>query len=202
MAKEHSDINRRKSGRPKRKEAVVTPEMLEEIGYFWLQQVSEGKIAERFGISRATVRYHIERTIRPLWHDRMRARLAEDLAKVALIERTAWERFESAEPGETWETIEKALLDGGRKSRLVRQAVSKVTKTGDVAWLQVVQWCLDYRARVHAHYAPVRHKVDMGGDLRVAGKSPTEVDEMMLQRLLEKIAERRRYRQGQGMGEN
>jgi hypothetical protein len=168
----------------------------------WLQGVGESKIAERLGISRATVRYHLDRTIFPLWQNTMRSKLKEDLAKVALIERTAWERFHSAEPGETREHVEKALLEGGRKPRIVKQAVSKVTRTGEIAWIQVVQWCLEFRARVHGHYAPTRHHVDTGGELRVAGKTPSEVDQEMLKLLEEKVKERRRYEEGLDFGRN
>ena len=76
---------------------------------------------------------------------------------------------------------------------------TEISRTGEVAWIQVVQWCLNFRAKIHAHYAPVRHKADMGGELRVAGKTPTQVDEEMLKRLFEKIAERRRYQARPGL---
>jgi hypothetical protein len=168
----------------------------------WLRGVSERKIAEAVGFARATVRYHLDRTIFPQWRDTMRSRLAEDLAKVALIERTAWERFDNAGPEETRETVEKALLEGGRKPRLVKQVVSKVTRTGEIAWMQVIQWCLEFRARVHAHYAPRQRRVATEGELRVAGKTPSEVDQEMLKRLEEKVEERRRYEEGMDFGRN
>jgi|LSQX01.1.fsa_nt_gb hypothetical protein len=153
-----------------------------------------------FGIDESTVRYHLNERIRPLWHERMRSRLAEDLAKVDLLEATAWERFESHTPGETHEQTEKALLEGGSRLKIVKQATRTVTKTGEIGWLQIVQWCLDFRAGIHAHYAPTRHHVDRGSEMRVAGMSPVEVDQLMLQRLMEKIAERRRQ-QGLEFGE-
>ena len=42
----------------------------------------------------------------------MRSRLAEDLAKVALIQRTAWEQFHATTSGEPHKVIDKALLEG------------------------------------------------------------------------------------------
>ena len=165
---------------------------MDRIGTLWLQNVPTTVIAKEIGVDEKAIRYHLENTIRPMWHDDMRSRLTEDLAKVALIERIAWERFESNAPGETTEQIEKALVGGKGRLRLVKQAVRSVTRTGEMGWLQIIQWCLDFRARIHAHYAPTRTHVDIGGDLRVAGMSPVEVDQAMLKRLMEQIAERRK----------
>lgn len=193
---------RRKRGNPKKNERPITPAVLEQIGILWMRQVPQSVIAERFGVDEKTIRYHLDRSIIPQWEHTMRSRLKEDMARVAHIERVAWERFESAEPGETREHVEKALLEGGHKPRIVKQVVSKVTRTGEVAWIQVVQWCLEFRARIYAHFAPVRHHVEMGSELRVAGKTPAEVDREMLQRLKERVEERRRYEESLGAGEN
>jgi len=197
--------SKRPQGRPPGKERPVTPGALQEIADLWLKNVPLRTIAKRFGVHHTTILHHLEQTICPLWRERMRSRLDEDLAKVALIERTAWERFHSATPGETRETIEKALTAtprGQKRLRIVKQATARVTRTGEVAWLQVIQWCLDFRARVHSHYAPIHHKHDIGGELRVAGMTPAETDQAMLQRLMEKIAERRRLDGQLGSGLN
>ncbi len=180
----------------------VTPEVLQRIGRMWLQGRNNCEIAKEIGIDESTVRYHLQNNILPLWQEDMRSRLAEDLAKVALLERTAWERYDSSVPSEPHELIEKALLEGGSKPRIVKQAVRKITKTGDTAWLQIVQWCIDFRARIHAHYAPTRHHVDHGGEMRVAGMTPTEVDQAMLKRLMEQIQERRRHQAALDVGRN
>ena len=179
----------------------VTPEVLQKIGRMWLRGQNNCEIAKEIGVDESTVRYHLQNHIRPIWHEDMRSRLAEDLAKVALLERTAWERFESKVPCETHAQVEKALLEDGNKPRIVKQAVRKITRTGEVAWLQIVQWCLEFRARIHGHFAPTRHQVYDGSEFRVAGMTPVQVDQMMLERLMEKIAERRR-RAGLESGEN
>lgn len=191
----------RKPGYHKPGERPVWPEVLRRIGKLWLQGRNNCTIAREIGVDESTVRYHLEHSIKPEWHEQMRSRLAEDLAKVALLERVAWERFGSSAPCETHEQVEKALLQGGAKPRIVKQATRTVTRTGEVAWLQIIQWCLDFRARIHGHYAPVRHHVDTGSEFRVAGMAPIEVDQVMLQRLMEKIAERRRLA-GLESGEN
>jgi len=202
MPKKPKENPKRPQGRPKRRERVVTPAVLERIGILWLQNVSMTDIANEFGIDLTTVRHHLNQTIRPMWHEQMRSRLDEDLAKVALIERIAWERFQSNAPGETVEQIEKALVGGKGRLRLVKQAVRSVTRTGEAAWLQIIQWCLDFRARIHAHYAPTRTHVDIGGDLRVAGMGPSEVDQIMLDRLMTQIAERRKHQAALRSSEN
>ncbi len=193
---------KRRPGRPKRSEPVVTPAMILGIAEYWLKGWGTIRIGQEYGIDPTTVRHHLDKTVRPQWHEEMRSRLAEDMAKVDLVERTAWERFHAAEPGETREVVEKALLEGGSKPQIIKQVKSAVTKTGEVAWIQVIQWCLDFRARIHAHYAPTRHKVDLGSELRVAGLTPDQVDQAMLKRLMETIEERRKYQQALGSGDN
>ena len=192
----------RRPGRPKRSEPVVTPALIEEISRQWLQGASLSTIAGVVGIDRTTVRYHIDNTIRPQWIEDGRSRLVEDLAKVAHLERTAWERFHANSPGETVEQIEQGLLEGGNKLRIVKKATRTVTKTGEAAWLDIVRWCIEFRAKIFAHYAPTRHHVDHGGELRVAGKTPAQVDQEMLKRLFEQIEERRKYRESLDFGEN
>jgi len=186
----------------KMKTKKVTPAVLETIADCILKGLSQRATARKCGIDESTVRYHLENTLRPRWREDARAALHEDLAKVALLERVAWERFESAEPGETREAIKKALLESGVKPRIVEQATTKVTRTGEVAWLQVIQWAIEFRARIFGHYAPTHHRVAMEGQLRVAGMSPSEVDQMMVKKLLERIEERRQHQAALGTGRN
>ena len=186
----------RKQGRPKASEKAVTPQVLQEISRRWLQGRSVWSIAVELGFDESTVRYHLNTNLRPLWHEEMRSMLDVDLAKVTMIETIAWERFYSTVPGETVEQIEKALTEDKRgrgRLKIVKQAVRSVTKTGEAGWLQIIQWCVDFRARIHAHYAPTRTHVDIGGEMRVAGMGPSEVDQVMLDRLMQQISERRKH---------
>ena len=52
------------------------------------------------------------------------------------------------------------------------------------------------------HFAPVRQHGNVEGELRVAGKTPSQVDQEMLKRLEQRVAERRRYEEEMGWGEN
>lgn len=185
---------RRRPGRPKRGQEIVTPELLEQIGAMWLQGVSPRAIGEAVGVDRMTIQHHLEQTIRPEWHEMMRGRLSEDLAKVALLEKIAWQKFNACEPCESIEQVERALAKGkGGRSRMkiTRQATRSVRRFGEAGWLEIVKWAIEFRARVFAHYAPAKHRVDIGGDFRVAGMGPAEVDQAMLNRLLQQITERR-----------
>ena len=181
---------------------AVTPAVLQKIGRLWLEGRSKREIAREIGVDESTIRYHLTNHIQPIWEEKMRSRLAEDLAKVAHLERTAWERFHAHSPAETVEQVEQALLEGGNRLKIVKKATKSVTKMGEVVWLQVVQWCLEFRARIHAHYAPTRHHVDHGGELRVAGMTPSEVDQKMIQKLFEQIKERQKYNESLGSGPN
>lgn len=176
--------------------------MLETIADCILKGMSQRKTAQKCGIDESTVRYHLENTLRPRWREDARGALHEDLAKVLLVEKVAWQHFESSVPGETREGIKKALLERGIRPRLVEQATTKITRRGQVAWLEIVQWAIEFRAKVFGHFAPTRHHVDVGGQLRVAGLDPCQVDQAMLEKLLEKVAERRRHRAAIDPGRN
>jgi predicted transcriptional regulator len=184
---------KRGAGKPRPSERPVTPEKLEQIADMFLEGTPITRIAEAIGVTRQTIQYHLDATIRPIWQEKMRSTLADDLAKVGHIERIAWERFHVSQQPETRRQVKKALVDEGADPQVVEKVITKITKTGEVAWLQVAQWCIEHRAKVHGHYAPTRHQVDMGGELRVAGMSPDQVDKEMIKRLFEKIEERRTY---------
>jgi DNA-binding transcriptional ArsR family regulator len=193
---------KRRPGKPKKSERVVSPAVLEEIGDLFLEGVPISQIAKRFEVDPSTIRHHLDTSIRPVWQESMRATLADDLAKVGHIERIAWERFHASQQPETRRQIKRALVEEGADPQIVEKVVTKITKTGEVAWIHVLQWCIEHRARVHGHYAPTRHHVDMGGELRVAGMAPDEVDKEMLKRLMEKIAERRKYQEALRVSQN
>lgn len=184
----------RRPGRPKAKSPVVTADVLEGISVLWLQGVSLAKIGKQFGLDPSTVRHHVNVTIRPTWQEGMCSRLAEDLARVALLEKIAWQKFNACEPCESIEQVERALAKGkGGRSRMkiTRQATRSVRRFGEAGWLEIVKWAVEFRARVFGHYAPTRTHLSVDGEMRVAGKSPAEVDSEMVGRLLQQIQERR-----------
>lgn len=161
---------KRKSGRPRRGKAV-TPEMQEQIARMYLRGSSSQAIAGVLGISRHTVEYHLEHNIRPVWRETLKGALEVELAKVAELERVAWLCFEDSrrptrtltikrERGEKAKDCDpktpsgkkKLLAQLGADMRVVEMALTKVTRSGTPAWLQIIQWCVEFRAKVFGYF--------------------------------------------------
>lgn len=183
-----------KRGRVPKSQSKITPAALLEINRLWLEHVPITAIAERYGVTDEAIRYWIKKEIKPAWQERARGDLDELLAKVELIERTAWERFHSDAPCETREQIEEALRDakedGEPSMEIIRRAMRRVSRPGQAAWLQVIGWCLDFRAKIHGHYAAQRIQHEVAGELRVAGMSRQEADHEQIKRCLERLRSR------------
>jgi hypothetical protein len=184
---------KRKAGHPVGKVSTLTPGDLLEIERMYLQGVSASIIAERFGVSHPTILHQINKKIRPLWQERMVHIAEEEHAKVDLLYQIAWERFqESKKPGETVH-IEMEAVKAGADPQVVKRALTRVGKTGEVCWLQVIEWCLDWKAKVNDSYAALRHKHEHAGgitaEIRVAGTTPQEFTRTLLEEIMQGIAE-------------
>lgn len=161
----------------------VAPDQMERIGVLWLQQWSVPRISAVLGVTDATVRYHLENSILPVWQNAMLRNVEIELARVDLIERIAWEQFESSQGTETTESVKTRLakedsLDG----ELIERAVTKTKRlTGQPAWIAVVQWCVDWRSKIAGYYAA--KGIDVSGTIRVAGKSREEIEEELQRRI-------------------
>jgi hypothetical protein len=174
----------------------VTPAIVRKIGAWWLEGKLPCQIARRLDLSESTVRNVINSTLKPLWESEVKADKAVILAKVAHMEQVAWERFRSKAPAETREQVKKELLGSrgkdGKSRPLVEQAINTIRRPGQVAWMQVVQWCQDFRAKVLGLYAAQKHDVTLNG-FRAAGIDREAIDREMLKKWMDAIEERRRY---------
>ena len=56
--------------------------------------------------------------------------------------------------------------------------------------------CIQEKAKMLGYYAPKRMSVENETTFRVAGQPASETDKQMVNRLMEKVLERRRYEQG------
>src|SRR3569623_2917415 len=85
----------RQRGRPPRSVAAMTPASLHEVGRQILSGRSIVAVAASFGTDESTIRYHLERTIKPAWREGMDEALdlSIEVARVDEIERVAYERF-------------------------------------------------------------------------------------------------------------
>tara|TARA_B100000949_G_C14014860_1_gene338833 strand:- start:27 stop:422 length:396 start_codon:yes stop_codon:yes gene_type:complete len=122
----------------------------------------------------------------------MQDRLEVEIAKIDHIERIAWQKFHESEHPQTKRQVKKALVDdGGANLEVVEKVMTKIKRTGEPVWLNLVQWCIDARARYLSYEPPRTIKVQ--NEYRVAGKSPDQVNEEMMRRLLERVEQRKRY---------
>lgn len=85
--------NKRKPGRPPAAKRPIGPQELDIIAVGVLQHRPLAHIAKELGVSSRTVQHHLDTTIRPGWALTRAIQLQEELEKVALLERTAWDHF-------------------------------------------------------------------------------------------------------------
>jgi hypothetical protein len=171
---------KRKPGRPKARDLAVTPEILERITHGWLE-------------GRTQRPHHLRNHIRPLWQREIVVDVKEVLARVEHLYAVAWAKFHESQQPERREVVEHALTERSTDLQLVRSVTTQVERTGEVCWADVIKWCIDFAARVGGLYAAKRLEVSHRGEVRIAGKSPSDFDEETFTMLLEKMDERRRY---------
>jgi hypothetical protein len=171
---------------------VLSLDNLAEIERLYLQGKPVNAIAVQFGVYKRAIQQHIERHARPRWMERMASTADEEFAKVDLLYRIAWERFQESQKPQQTITVEQQAIKSGADPQVVKRSLTRASKTGEVCWLQVVQWCLDYKAKVNGTYAAEKHKHEhaITGSIRVAGATPEEFTREALRELIEAIDER------------
>lgn len=173
----------RKSGRPKVQDRPIGPAEHLIIARGVLRNVPLIDLAVQLGVSEATIRFHLEHNIRPIWHHGMQRTAELELAKIDEVERTAWECFAKTLDNETHETIKQELEKEGGNLKTVERMLKTVTTAGSTAWMHVVMNCIAERAKILGYYAAQRFKIDGGGSIRVAGKSREDINKELLQRI-------------------
>lgn len=213
MAAKKSSTEKPTGRKPGRQKTVVTPEMVERIGELWLTGHSLRVIGGLLNIHYKTVEYHLDRTVKPLWEQGINRRKAFELARIDQIERIAWRKFRQSGRPQTKQSIKKQLRRAGADSKLAAKAADKAveklavvektretsTRTGESCWLAVIQWAVEQRCKIEGYYAPKKHQIDTSGELRVAGMDRAELDRVMMERLMERIAERKQYQSSLAM---
>ena len=180
---------KRKPGRPPRGTPAVTPLTLATIARLHLRGKSSREIGVAVGLDNTTVCYHLHKTIIPGWEKERKEALGTELAKVRHLEAVAWDCFEKALKPETRRQIEKALVEGGTDLAVVKRVLTRTDQRGQNAWLQVVQWCIDWRAKVFGSYSPEKHEIS--DDFRAAGLTQEELLRDIQRRLKARIAEKK-----------
>lgn len=154
MAKERV---KRGAGRPRAVARAIDPDEIQRIADWRLQGCSLSEIALRLGVHRSTVQHHLK-AIGHEWQVGHNVDRAEQLAKVNLMERVAWERFEQSMKPQTRKQLKFDLakdlkaknVDAAEARRLVEEVVTRTTRTGEPAWLGVIQWCRSIGPRFSA----------------------------------------------------
>lgn len=182
-------------GRPRKSDRVVTPEVLRKINDMWCENVPVIEIGNRLGLGSTTVQYHIDRTLLPVWRKELVVGAEVELAKIGHIERIMWERWLVSQDPQSRESIKMALMEGGSDLEVVERAKVLTKRTGEVSWLHVIQWCIEQRCKICGHYAPEKFEIDGKIEYRVAGGSPSEVNEKMAAKLADLVSERKNYDQ-------
>lgn len=216
MAKKKVSTEKPTGRKPGRQKRVVTPEMVERIGELWLTGHSLRVIGGILNIHYKTVEYHLDRTVKPLWEQGINRRKAFELARIDQIERIAWRKFRQSGRPQTKHSVKKQLRCAGADSKLAAKAgkaaekameklavVEKTretsTRPGEACWLAVVQWAVEQRCKIEGYYAPKKHQFEASGELRVAGMDRAELDRVMMERLMQRIEERRQYQSSLAM---
>ncbi|MCP4535796.1 MAG: hypothetical protein GY832_01455 [Chloroflexi bacterium] len=184
-------------GRMKKGRSPITPGVLAKIASMYLKGATKMDIAREVGVDRKTVTKHLEERVKPAWKEEQIVSVTEDLARISMIERMAWDRFEKSCSPQTKKVIKQALVDGVGKLRIVEKILSQAKTTGETHWVNVIQWCIEFRAKVGGYYAASKLDINHGGELRVAGMTPGEVDEAMLTRLVAGVEKRKRFSDAQ-----
>ncbi len=148
----------RKAGRPKGK-AAMGPEELEKLSRLYLRGFSLTNLAKIFGVSDTTISHHLDQ-FRVRWRDSQKGLLEEELAKVRELERVAWECFELSKEPEIRRVVKRTtnaklkneLKRKGADAELVEQSITRTTRIGSTAYLQIIQWCIEYRAKVMGYF--------------------------------------------------
>lgn len=184
---------RRPAGHPRVKERAVGLAERLEIARLAIRHVPNTRIAEQLGISESTVRYHLENHIKPAWREAAGRTVTEELARIDLIERLCWEKFDESATEQTKERIRKELVDKTGKDGTAEKLVEKVLETwrtpGDRGWLELIKWCVEMRCRLHGDFAAQR-EFDTETGIRVAGldreRIRSQFADVVAERLLEK----------------
>lgn len=166
----------RKPGRPRKKARIITLEKRELAADLILKGRPLREIAKLLDVDESTVRYHLEHWIEPAWRENSRERRDREMAKVDLLERTAWLCFEKSQKPQTRRQIKQALTEAGGDPQIIERVLTKTTRVGEATWVDVIQWCIDWRAKMHGSYAAEKHEHAMAGEeFRVAGRPRLEI---------------------------
>lgn len=187
-----SDQNeKREPGRPPKGESPVSLEVLERIAILDLEGRSQAAIAREIGVHRSEIDYLLREYIAPVRRIAQTGRVEKLFAQVEYLIQIAFEKFHESQQPEITEHVKKGLVKNGLDIAIVEKVITRRKSIGNIEWLKMVLACIIEQRKVLGAYTSQKHQLADEG-LRVAGMTPSEVDAKMIERLMERIAERKR----------
>jgi DNA-binding transcriptional ArsR family regulator len=189
------------AGRPPRNQPKITEGQYPDIYQRWLKGTSVHSLAAEYHVDWSTMQHHLQKCRMMLKTTLLRDR-NEVLDELALVRAAAWECFKKSQRPLTHDEVAKeidrvALEKGVSKEiaeRVVKQTTKITTRDGEANWLSVVLAADDLEARMTGHYETGKRegqKQGGKGSYRAAGRSPSETHEVMAQRLVNVLTQRR-----------
>ena len=165
---------------------AIKPEDYDVIAEMHLSGCTQKMIADKFGVSMQAVQNTMKLHIFPAFQSQLGNDRGTHLAKLDLIYRTAWVKFQEGgnATAEEWEQL-KESEEGYEK------LFKRIKKPEAKHWLDLAVECLKERAKLLGLYEPEKTAVDIG--LRVAGQSTTEMNRNMMTKLYEQVVARAEY---------
>lgn len=115
----------------------------------WLQK----DIAIELNLSEATVSRDlaaIAEALEASAQEDVRIARSRELAKIDHLEREAWEAWEQSKKPQ------RTTVKTGAEGQAARGQIKERQRDGDPRYMQVVQWCIEERARIRGLYAPTK----------------------------------------------
>lgn len=192
---------KRKRGRPKKTEPVMTPEVIETIRRMYVRGCGARKIAEAIGTSPTAVQYQIEHTVKPLLRESAQFDTGLQLSRAEEIILLAFEGYErslqpAAKKREKF-TVAAAIKQKIKQKspaglKLTESQLDTIQRDGDRGWLEIVLSAMDFMAKIKGAYAPKRVFHEDTG-LRVAGLDRSQFKTQIASQMVELLLARREH---------
>lgn len=171
----------------------ISPALGKVIADAWLNGANLSQLADTLKLQRVGLHEYIKKYVLPIHQGDIAFLKNEAEAKAWHIYRLAAAMFQKSQAPVTHTEWERVMDGEGvdKAGRLAKMIRKRISKTGEVCWLNVMQGVLDFVAKIHGIHAAEKIDVNVGG-LRVAGMTQEAVDATMMERLRVKMEERRR----------
>jgi hypothetical protein len=117
------------------------------------------ELAQRLGVNRSTVSRDLK-VLNVRWKESgvrdLDAAKGQELERIDLLEREAWDAWEKSKKGRETTTTEQTT--GGEGDR-TKAAIRKEEQHGDPRYMASVQWCIEQRCKLLGLHAPTETRL-------------------------------------------